>query len=153
MASNARNIQSGVQVVLAIVIAGLAYVLYTSIVEPYARVVRAQEVTEMTRQRMDDVRQSMIMYERQNDRFTTDLDSLVMWLRTDSLMMAQSDSIFGKTLFLDSLVYSPRTGNRFELSVNDTSDVYIYLLRDPDSNDFIGSLTPDLTLLNAANWE
>ena len=153
MASNARKIQSGIQVVLAIVIVGLCYVLYTSIVEPYQRVIRAQEVTEMTRERMDELRTSMIMYEREHGRFVSTVDSLVMWLRNDSLMSIKSDSIFGKVLMLDSLAYSPRTGRAFELTINDTSDVAIYLLKDPDSDDTIGSLVPDLTLLHAASWE
>ncbi len=153
MASSAQKVQSGIQVILAIVIVGLVYVLYVSIIEPYARVERAKEVTEMTRQRMDDLRTAMIMYERQYDRYTTDLDSLVIWLRTDSVMMIQSDSVFGRILDLDSLAYSPRTGRAFDLSVNDTSLVNIYLLKDPDTSDFIGSLIPDVTLLNAASWE
>jgi len=153
MASSARKIQSVIQVVLAIVIIGLAYLLYTSIVEPYAKVERAKQVTEDTRARMDNVRTAMIMYERENDRFVTSLDSLISWLKADSLIMANTDSVFGAPVMLDSLPYSPRTGNSFTLQVNDTSDVKIYLLEDPDSNDSIGSLISDITLLNASNWE
>ncbi len=153
MASSARKIQSGIQVVLAIVIVVLGYVLYTSIVEPYAKVERAKQVTEDTRARMGNVRTAMIMYEREHDRFVTSLDSLVLWLRADSLVMANADSVFGTSVILDSLLYSPRTGNLFTLQVNDTSNVNIYLLLDPDSNDSIGSLIADITLLNASSWE
>jgi len=153
MASSARKLQSGIQVVLAIIIAGLSYVLYISIVEPYAKVIHAREVTEFTRARMDLVRSAMISYEKRNGRFVTSLDSLVLWLRTDEYMIAKADSIFGQTVQLDSLPYSPRTGKPFELEVNDTSSVKIYELRDPDSRDKIGALVGDLTLLNAANWE
>ena len=153
MASSARKIQSGIQVVLAIFIVVLGYVLYTSIVEPYAKVERAKQVTEDTRARMGNVRTAMIMYEREHDRFVTSLDSLVLWLRADSLVMANADSVFGTSVILDSLLYSPRTGNLFTLQVNDTSNVNIYLLLDPDSNDSIGSLIADITLLNASSWE
>lgn len=153
MASSARKIQSGIQVVLAIVIVGLCYVLYVSIVEPYAKVIRAKEITEMTRERMSNVRTAMIMYQRQNGHYLTSLDSLMQWLSTDSLIIANADSVFGKSVTLDSLAYSPRTGTMFNLQVNDTSAVHIYLLRDPDTDDYIGSLTPDLTLLHAASWE
>ena len=153
MASSARKIQSGIQVVLAIVIVVLGYVLYTSIVEPYAKVERRKQVTEDTRARMGNVRTAMIMYEREHDRFVTSLDSLVLWLRADSLVMANADSVFGTSVILDSLLYSPRTGNLFTLQVNDTSNVNIYLLLDPDSNDSIGSLIADITLLNASSWE
>ena len=153
MASNARKLQLGIQVVLAIVIVVLSYVLYTSIVEPYQRVLRAKEVTEMTRARMDQVRTAMIMYERSNDRYVTSLDSLVTWLRTDSVSIATSDSVFGGPVDLDSLAFSPRTGSEFMLQVNDTSSVKIYLLSDPDSEDYIGSLLGDITRLNASSWE
>ena len=153
MALKARKIQSGIQAVLAIIIVGLCYVLVVSIVEPYAKVERAKQVTENTRARMDNVRTAMIIYERENDRFVTSLDSLVLWLKTDSLVTSNADSVFGATVLLDSLPYSPRTGNLFTLQVNDTSAVNIYLLLDPDSKDSIGSLTGDITLLNASSWE
>ncbi len=153
MASKARKIQSGIQAVLAVIIVGLCYVLVVSIVEPYAKVERAKQVTENTRARMDNVRTAMIMYEREHNRFVTSLDSLVRWLKADSLVMSNADSVFGASVLLDSLPYSPRTGNVFMLQVNDTSAVNIYLLLDPDSNDSIGSLTSDITLLNASSWE
>ena len=63
------------------------------------------------------------------------------------------DSVFGDGFMPDSLPFSPRTGNPFEYAVNDTGRVVIYLLKDPDSDDRIGALTPDITLLNAASWE
>ena len=138
---------------LAIVIVVLGYVLYTSIVEPYAIVERRKQVTEDTRARMGNVRTAMIMYEREHDRFVTSLDSLVLWLRADSLVMANADSVFGTSVILDSLLYSPRTGNLFTLQVNDTSNVNIYLLPDPDSIYSIGPLIADITLLNASSWE
>jgi hypothetical protein len=53
----------------------------------------------------------------------------------------------------DSLVFSPRTGKRFSYAINDTARVNTYLLQDPDSNDKIGTLLADVTLVNAASWE
>jgi hypothetical protein len=41
----------------------------------------------------------------------------------------------------------------FELTVNDTARVKTYLLKDPDSDDQIGTVEPDVTRLNAASWE
>jgi len=90
---------------------------------------------------------------RVSDRFITSLDSLQMWITQDSLMAAKRDSIFGSGFMADSLIYSPRTGKKFVYTVNDTSAVVTYLLEDPDSDDYIGTLSGDVTQLNAASWE
>lgn len=153
MASNSQGLRIGIQVALALVILALGYWLYLSITEPYQVIERAREVTEQTRERMDDVRQALVVYERENDQFPGSLDSLVMWVEQDSLMRARRDSLFGEQLSLDSLIYSPRTGKRFIYTLNDTGRVAIYLLKDPDSEDQIGSAQPDVTMLNAASWE
>jgi len=153
MASSSRGIQTALQAVLGIAIIGLAYFLYVSITEPYAAVERKKEVTELTRGRMDQIRVAMIQYQRVNGRYVTTMDSLVMWIRSDSTMMANPDSAFGVGFMLDSLSYSPRTGKVFSLAVNDTSRTHTYLISDPDSGDHIGTLSGDVTELNAASWE
>ena len=142
-----------IQIVLAIVIVGLAYWLYLSITEPWKIVERQEELTQRTRARMDNIRTALIRFEDDQGRFPASLDSLQMWVQTDSTMQAQADSLFGPDLNVDSLIYSPRTGNRFEYAINDTARVPIYRLDDPDSDDFIGTLEPDPTRLNAASWE
>ena len=153
MVSTSRRLQLVLQVVLGIVIVVLAYVLIVSIVEPYAAVERRKEITENTRTQMNKVRTAMILYQRENGRFVSSLDSLVMWVNSDSTVYSASDSIFGEGFVLDSLIYSPRTGKMFELAVNDTSRVKSYLLSDPDSDDYVGTLGGDITQLNAASWE
>ncbi|HMB90917.1 MAG TPA: hypothetical protein VKP65_08725 [Rhodothermales bacterium] len=153
MASSSQGLRTAIQVLLAIVIIALFYWLYVSITAPYAAVERAQEITDMTRERMEKVRTSLITYERREDDFPSTLDSLMLWVRSDSFMVANRDSLLGTELSLDSLTYSPRTGNRFLYSVNDTGRVAIYLLKDPDSEDYLGSELSDVTQLNAASWE
>lgn len=153
MASSSQATRTGIQILLTLVIIGLAYWLYVSITEPWKVVERQQELTRATRARMDDIRTALINYERQYDRFPLTLDSLVTFIRTDSLMTAKADSIFGPGFMIDSLLYSPRTQKPFEYAVNDTARVKIYLLRDPDTNDQIGTLEPDPSRLNAATWE
>lgn len=148
-----KGLRTGIQAVLAIVIVGLGYYLYLSITEPYEEILRQEELTERTRDRMDDIRAVMIRYEEMNDRYVTSLDSLLDFAKQDSLISLKVDSLFGEGFVLDSLIYSPRTGKPFELAVNDTGRVAIYLLTDPDSDDKIGSLTPDITMINAASWE
>lgn len=153
MASSNQAVRIGIQVVLAIIIIGLTYWLYLSITDPWKVVERQKQVTEQTRDRMENVRDALVRYERQNDRFPLTLDSLVAYVNEDSVMQAQQDSIFGESFNLDSLIYSPRTGKKFEYAVNDTARVKTYLLEDPDSNDRIGTLEPDPTRLNAASWQ
>ncbi len=148
-----QGFRVALQIVLGIVIVILAYYLYVSITEPYKVIERQKELTRLTRERMDDVRTALVLYERDKNRFPLTLDSLVMYVKTDSLIRLRADSIFGGPVNPDSLPYSPRTGKPFEYAVNDTAKVKIYLLKDPDSNDQIGSLIPDVTLLNAASWE
>lgn len=153
MASSSRGVQTALQVVLALAILVLTYFLYESITAPYEAVERQKELTEKTRDRMSDIRSAMIEYNRREGRFVTTLDSLVMWLKSDSAMVAHADSIFGAAFMADSLPFSPRTGNRFELAVNDTSRTATYRIDDPDSDDYIGTLSGDVTQLNAASWE
>ena len=143
-----------IQIVLGLVIIALAYWLYVSITEPWDAIERERAVTEMTRDQMDKVRIALIRHERAEERFPGTLDSLMLWIRQDSLIQANPDSVFDRaSINLDSLVYSPRSGAKFIYALNDTGRVKIYLLKDPDSDDQIGSETPDVTQLNAASWE
>lgn len=148
-----RATQTILQIFLLVVILGLSYWLYWSLTAPYKEIRRQEAVTAQTRQHMQKIRTALIRFEDVNGRFTADLDSLVMFLRTDSLYQARSDSMLGPGFDLSTLPFSPRTGNRFQLSVNDTSRVQTYILRDPDSDDYIGTELPDVTLLNASSWE
>lgn len=157
LANNA--VRTGLQVVLAIVIVVLVYVLFRTIQEPQEAYERELALTEATRARMSDIRSAMRTYERQYDRYPTSLDSLVQIVETDSFFVAKRDSIFGlaerqRPFYPDSLPYSPR-GGRFNLTVVDTSDVAVYLLEDPGSSDFIGTTDPSRAagMLNAASWE
>lgn len=152
MASSSQGLQTVLQIVLAIAIVVLGYVLYQSITEPYAEIERQEEMTRRTRERMTQVRTALVHYERTEDRYVSTLDSLEMWVKTDSSMVASWDSIFTPALSPDSLIYSPRTGKMFEYQVNDTLQVPTYLLSDPDSDDRIGTLSADLTQRNAESW-
>lgn len=153
------TVRTVLQIVLAIVIIVLGYVLFRTIRGPQEVFEREQALTEITRERMSLVRDAMRTYERQYDRFPTTLDSLVMAIRTDSFFVAKRDSIFdlaeGETFELDSIIYSPRNGP-FELTVvEDTTGTEVYLLEDPASEDFIGTDDPSRAAgaLNAASWE
>ena len=148
-----RTNRTGVQLLLAVLVVGLAYWLFYALTEPWEAVEHERAQTRRTRERMDDLRTALIHHERRYDRFPRTLDSLVAFIRTDSALASQSDSLFGTGFVLDSLPYSPRTRKPFIYAVNDTSRVETYLLKDPDSPDQIGGLDGDPAQLNAASWE
>ncbi len=148
-----HNVKIAIQAVMAILIVVLSVWLYRSITEPWEAIERQEALTELTRQQMIHVRTGLTHYERVEDRFPASLDSLILWLHSDSLTSADILNVFDSEILLDSLIYSPRTGNAFEYALNDTGRVAIYLLEDPDTDDQIGSQIPDITLLNAASWE
>ncbi len=153
MASGSQNKRTYIQVALGILILCMGYVLYISITEPWEAVERQEEITDRTRMRMSNIRAALIRFDERTGRFPGSLDSLHIWVRTDSVIQAHSDSLFGRGMNIDSFIFSPRTGAEFEYEVNDTARVMMYRLRDPDSRDEIGTLDPDPTQLNAASWE
>jgi type II secretory pathway pseudopilin PulG len=153
MATTNQSLRTGIQVVLGIVIIGLAYFLYESITEPYQRIERQQELTERTRARMTHIRTALIDYERDSASFPDSLDLLAQHVRRDSFLSNNPDSAFGGPINVDSLLHSPRTGTRFRYTVNDTGRVETYLLEDPDTDDQIGTLSGDVTETNVASWE
>lgn len=153
MAATGQGLRAVIQVILALAIVGLAYWLYISITEPWKAVEREQELTRVTRDRMDDMRSALIQYEREYDRFPLTTDSLIMYISQDSLISANPDSVFGPGFMLDSLLFSPRTGTPFQYTAIDTTRTKTYLIEDPDSGDFIGTLRDDPTQVNAASWE
>jgi len=146
-------------IVLGILIVLLSWFLYRSIVDPYQEVIEEREMVERERHRMELVRDVLVQYRNRRGNFPpTDggLDSLVQFLKTDTLMVERGDSLF---TFMppsqynpDSLVYSPRPPhNRFEYTLNDTIRPRLYLLENPGTDDRIGDLQRT-TMLNAPNW-
>ncbi len=154
---NTRN--NILTVVLAVLIVLLSWFLYRSLVDPYQEVIQEREMVERERHRMELVRDAIVQYRNRNDAYPPTeggLDSLVSFLKTDSLMVAMGDSIFAfmppSTYSPDSIIYSPRPPHtRFEYTLNDTLRPRLYLLENPDNNDRIGDLERT-TLLNAPNW-
>lgn len=145
-------------IVFAIIIVVLAIVLVRSIVIPYQKVEKRQAMTEHVRTRMLHIRDALISYERQMGKFPPNkggLDSLVTFLRTDSVMKTKVDSLFYSEEYgvvKDSIIYSPRPPHKkFKYAKTDTLIREIYVLKDPGSKAQIGSLT-NTTLINTPNW-
>jgi len=148
-----------ITVVLAVLIVILSWFLYRSLVEPYQAVIEEQQMVERERHRMERVRDALVQYNNRRGNFPPTeggLDSLVQFLKTDSLMVERGDTLFSfmepSTYNPDSIIYSPRPPHvRFEYTLNDTLRPRIYLLENPNSEDAIGSLERT-TMLNAPNW-
>lgn len=150
-----------ISIVLGVIIIVLGWYLYHSIVDPYQEVIEREQMTKKVRHNMGLVRDALVIYERRKDEFPPTeggLDTLVSFLKTDSAMVANGDSLFAplnpnETYKPDSLIYSPRPPHKkFEYTLNDTLRPEIYVLKDPDTEDKIGSLT-ETTMLNAGTWE
>lgn len=148
-----------ITIVLAVIIAVLGWYLYRSLVEPYQAVLEERAMVERERHRMEVVRDVLVQYKNRRGEFPPTeggLDSLVAFLKTDSLMVERGDSLFTfmepNTYNPDSVIYSPRPPHpRFEYTLNDTIRPELYLLENPQSEDAIGSLDRT-TMLNAPNW-
>lgn len=146
-------------ILLGIIIIGMGYYLYISIVGPYQAVLEEEEMVERERHRMEVARDGIVQYNRRRGNYPPTeggLDSLVAFLKQDSLMVANGASLFEfrppSTYDPDSVVYSPRPPHsKFEYTLNDTLRPQLYLLENPNSEDQIGSLERT-TMLNAPNW-
>lgn len=148
-----------ITIVLAVVIAVLGWYLYRSLVDPYQAVLEERAMVERERHRMELVRDVLVQYKNRRGEFPPTeggLDSLVTFLKTDSLMVERGDTLFAfmepETYNPDSIIFSPRPPHpRFEYTLNDTIRPELYLLENPLSEDAIGSLDRT-TMLNAPNW-
>ncbi len=149
-----NGVRTALQALLLLVIVGLGYWLYLSITEPWAAVQRQEAMTQRVRDRMLLNRTVLIRFNELNRRFPQTLDSVLIFARTDSALVAGRDSLFGAGFNIDSLIYSPRTGNRFLYTASDTARPAYYKLTDPDNpDDFIGTDQGEVTRINAASWE
>jgi len=149
-----------IQIVLAVVIVVLGFVLMRTIVGPQQEFQREQAITDQSRERMVMLRRALSAHEREYTGFPRTLDSLEYLIRNDSFFVARRDSIFRleptQQLEIDSIFYSAR-GPRFEYEAvhDDTLNVWIYLLRNPVTGDSIGTTdaTRAVGLRHAASWE
>lgn len=142
-------------IILGVIILVLGYYLYRSIVDPYQKVVEREQMTEKVRSRMNIIRDALIMFERETGEFPPSeggLDSLLQFIKSDTIEALNPDSV-AQGFPIDSLVFSPRPPHpKFEYTLNDTLRPAIYLLKDPATDDNIGSLNNTIEL-NAASWE
>ncbi len=142
--------------VLKIVIVLLLGVLVYTIWQPYEiKRTEARQQAE-SRLRMGNIRNAQMFYYAQYQTYQEDLDSLITWIQSDSLVIAKQDSIFrplSAGIFEpESLKYSPRSHQEYKLEVDDTSATHRYYLECPDKFGYVGSID-DLSQLHRASWE
>jgi hypothetical protein len=131
--------------------------LYDAITTPYKAEMARKAMIERVRLRMTHVRDALVFYRNKTDKFPKEIDSLVAFMKRDSVANLFPDSLYGgsfgrESFSFDKLILSPKTGNKFQYTLNDTIRPNIYLLKDPDSDDRIGDLVKT-TLLNAPSWQ
>lgn len=155
--TGASGSELAIRAILGLLILVLVGVLFYVTVIPAQRAAAAERETALTRERMADIRTALISYRDSLDTYPSTLDSLVLFARNDSVFRAQTEAREERLAppSVDSLVYSPRTGNRFLYEVvSDTTGLEIYWLGDPDMpGDSIGARSVSPALRNAASWE
>ena len=148
-----------ISVVLFLMIVAMGYWLYRSIVGPYELVMEQRRQEAMVQLRMSNIRDALITYKNKKDGYPKEIDSLVAFLTTDSVMLAQGTNVFKEHALgyykPDSLLYTPRTGSgkKFHYMLNDTLRPQVYVLIDPDNVKNVIGDSVKTTLLNAASWE
>ncbi|NBC27907.1 MAG: hypothetical protein GVY08_13670 [Bacteroidetes bacterium] len=146
-------------ILLGVIIIGMSYWLYRSLVDPYQKVLEEREMVERERHRMEVARDALVQYKTRKGNFPPTeggLDSLVAFLKSDSMMVERGEELFEfrppSSYDPDSVIFSPRPPhNKFEYTLNDTLRPPLYVLENPGSEDKIGDLERT-TMLNAPNW-
>lgn len=146
-------------ILLGVIIIGMSYWLYRSLVDPYQKVLEEREMVERERHRMEVTRDALVQYKTRKGNFPPTeggLDSLVAFLKSDSMMVERGEELFEfrppSSYDPDSVIFSPRPPhNKFEYTLNDTLRPPLYVLENPGSEDKIGDLERT-TMLNAPNW-
>ena len=172
---------------LYLVIIILALVLIkVAIIDPKSEVELQQYYTKEAHLRMDNLKQGEILWNAKFGKFTGNLDSLVNFIQTspyvdsvihgfDTLSNRPTNpfvTLSSGSFIPESLYYSPRTHQRFLLSVDTTTTAdtvinrtgkitridssttmgNLYMIEDPDGHGTIGS-TSDEALKNTASWQ
>ena len=173
-------------ILYAIIVILIFLLVKVAIIDP-SRIVETEKYYQNeTRLRLKDLREAEILWQRKYGNFSGNLDSLVAFVKNspfvDSIRNAK-DTLNNRSLdpFLkltsgvftpDSLLTTPKSGKRFELSVDTTRSVdtiytpsgrikriennvnigTMYLINDPDGYGSIGDLD-NIAKKNTASWE
>lgn len=149
-----------IHTILYVVIIVLAYILIrVAIIEPTEIVEAEKYYKSESRARMTNIKAAEILWENRFGRYTDDLDSLIQFVKYDSLvqeLVAGVDSITGRSsnpfsdlirtgFVADSIILSPKSFTRYILMVDTTKTVDTVINRRGkitkiDSSTVIGTL-------------
>jgi len=82
--------KTAIQVVLAVAIIVLGYLLWESIQKPIRFNKEKNRIEMATIQRLKDIRTAQLAFRSEHGRFTGDFDSLITFLKTDSFSVVQA---------------------------------------------------------------
>ena len=82
--------KTAIQVVLAVAIIVLGYLLWESIQKPIRFNKEKDRIEQATIQRLKDIRIAQLAFRSEHGRFTGDFDSLITFLKTDSFSVVQA---------------------------------------------------------------
>ncbi len=82
--------KTAIQVVLAVAIIVLGYLLWESIQKPIRFNKEKNRIERATIQRLKDIRSAQLAFRSEHGRFTGDFDSLIVFLKTDSFSVVQA---------------------------------------------------------------
>lgn len=128
-----------IHAVLMVIIAVLTYILIrVAIIDPSEVVANETKWKTESRLRMSNIKQAQMLFEDRHDQFTDNLDELVMFLKTDTMVsniIAGWDSmrnassnpfdtlLISGDLSFDSLFNSPKSFSRYILKVDTLVEV------------------------------
>ena len=173
-------------ILYAIIVILIFVLIKVAIIDPTKIVETEKYFKDEARLRMKDLREAEILWEKKHGSFSGNLDSLITFVKyspfVDSVRNVM-DSLNNRSLdpfyklsdghfTPDSLYTTPKSGKRFELSVDTTRSIdtiytpsgrikriennvqvgTLYLLNDPDGYGSIGGLD-NVAKKNAASWE
>ncbi len=173
-------------ILYAIIVILVLLLIKVAIIDPTKVVETEKYFKDETRLRLKDLREAEILWEKKHGSFSGNLDSLVTFVKyshfvdsvrsvKDTLNNRSLDPFFRLSngeFIPDSLYNTPKSGKRFELSVDTTRSIdtiytpsgrikriennvqigTLYLLNDPDGYGSIGGLD-NVAKKNAASWE
>lgn len=85
-------------VVLAAISLGLAWLDYKSIADPVAFMEEKERRYEFVIQRLKDLREAQFAYKTRYNKYCNNIDSLMIFLKTDSLMQIKADGFVPDTM-------------------------------------------------------
>ena len=169
------------KIILTVVIIGLGYWLFTIIREPIKFAEEREKRYSKVIERLKDIRTAQIAYKNVYNRYTGSLDTLIHFVKNDSLpvvrqignpddttqvvirdtmMVSVRDSLFPQNYYIDSMRYIPYTdGSVFKLEAGtiETGNVKLPVFEAVDTDPFDKNKVLRVGSMtqpsNAGNWE